>query len=40
MLTDRCGDTNKQKCRAKRSGKEDKIQEFMYRDTMKVEPEM
>ena len=28
------------KCRAKGSGKEVKIQEFMYRDTTNVEPEM
>jgi hypothetical protein len=40
MHTDRCGKTHKQKCRAKRSGKEDKIQEFMYRDTTNVEPKM
>jgi len=37
---DRCGNTCRQKCRAKGSGKEAKIQEFMYRDTMNVEPEM
>jgi hypothetical protein len=29
-----------QKCRAKGSGKEARIQELMYRDTMNVEPEM
>jgi hypothetical protein len=32
MHTDRCGNTCKQKCCAKGSGKEVKIQEFMYRD--------
>ena len=40
MHTDRCGNTCRQKCCAKGSGKEVKIQEFMYRDTMKVESEM
>jgi len=30
----------RQKCCAKGSGKEVKIQEFMYRDTTNVEPEM
>ena len=40
MNTDRCGNTRRQKCRAKGSGKEVKIQEFMYRDTTNVEPEM
>jgi hypothetical protein len=30
---DRCGNTRRQKCCAKGSGKEVKIQEFMYRDT-------
>jgi hypothetical protein len=40
MNTDRCGNTRRQKCRAKGSGKEVKIQEFVYRDTTKVEPEM
>jgi len=40
MHTDRCGNTWRQKCRAKGSGKEVKIQEFRYRDTMNVEPEM
>jgi hypothetical protein len=39
MRTDRCGNTCRQKCRAKGSGKEAKIQEVMYRDTTKVEPE-
>jgi hypothetical protein len=33
MHTDRCGNTRRQKCRAKGSRKEVKIQEFMYRDT-------
>ena len=40
MHTDRCGNTCRQKCCAKGSGKEVKIQEFMYRDTANVEPEM
>jgi len=40
MHTDRCGNNRRQKCCAKRSGKEVKIQEFMYRDTTNVEPEM
>ena len=40
MHTDSCGNTSGQKCRAKGSGKEAKIQEFMYRDTTNVEPEM
>jgi hypothetical protein len=35
MHTDRCGNTGRQKCRAKGSGKEVKIQEFRYRDTTK-----
>ena len=39
MRADRCGNTRGQKCRAKRSGKVAKIQEFVYRDTI-VEPEM
>jgi hypothetical protein len=39
MHTDRCGNTGRQKCCAKGSGKE-VIQEFMYRDTTNVEPEM
>jgi hypothetical protein len=38
--TDRCGNTGRQKCRAKGIGKEVKIQQFMYRDTANVEPEM
>jgi len=40
MHTDRCGNTLRQKCRAKGSGKEVKIQEFKYRYTTNVEPEM
>ena len=40
MHTDRCGNTGRQKCCAKGSGKEVKVQEFMYRDTTNVEPEM
>ena len=40
MLTDRRGNTCRQKCCAKGSGKEVKIQEFMHRDTTNVEPEM
>ena len=40
MHTDRCGNTSRQKCCAKGSGKEVKIQEFVYRDTANVEPEM
>jgi len=39
MHTDRCGNTHRQKCRAKGSGKEVKLQEFRYTDTMNVEPE-
>ena len=31
MHTDRCGNTRRQKCCAKGSGKEVEIQEFMYR---------
>ena len=39
--TDRCRrNTRREKCCAKRSGKEVKIQEFMYRETRNVEPEM
>jgi hypothetical protein len=38
--TDRHGNTRRHKCRAKGSGKEVKIQEFMYRDTTNVELEM
>ena len=40
MYTYRCGNTHRQKCCAKGSGKEVKAQEFMYRDTTNVEPEM
>ena len=40
MHTDRCGNTHRQKSCAKGSGKEVKIQEFMYRDTTNVEPGM
>ena len=40
MHNDRSGNTRRQKCRAKGSGKEVKIQEFMYRDTTNVEPAM
>jgi len=40
MHTDRCGNTCRQKCCAKGSGKEVKIQEFMHTDTTNVEPEM
>jgi AAA15 family ATPase/GTPase len=40
MYTDRCGKTGRQKRCAKGSGKEVKIQEFMYIDTTNVEPEM
>ena len=40
MHTDRCGNTHRQKCCAKGSGKEVKMQEFVYRDTTNVEPEM
>ena len=40
IYTDRCGNTCEQKCRAKGSMKEAKIQEFVYRDTKNVEHEM
>ena len=40
MHIDRCGNTCRQKCCAKRSRKEVKIQEFRHRDTTNVEPEM
>ena len=40
MHTDRCGNTRRQKCCVKGSGKEVKIQQFVYRDTANVEPEM
>jgi len=39
MHTDRCGNTRREKC-AKGSGKEVKIQEFMYRDTTNMRPEI
>ena len=39
MHTGRCGNTRRQKC-AKGSGKEVKLQEFIYRDTTNMEPEM
>jgi len=40
MHTDRCGNTRRHKCCGKGSGKEVKIQEFMYRDKANVEREM
>ena len=40
MHTDRCGNTRRQKFRAKESGKEVKVQDFGYRDMTNVEPEM
>ena len=40
MRTDRCGNSCGQKCHAKGSRKETKIQGFMCRDTMKVEHEL
>ena len=40
MHTDRCGNTCRQKCCAKGSVKEVEIQEFVYRDTANVEPQM
>jgi hypothetical protein len=40
MHTDRRGSTRRQKCCAKGSGKEVKIQQFVYRDATNVEPEM
>jgi hypothetical protein len=40
MHIDRCVNTCRQKCCAKGIGKGFKIQEFMYRDTTNVEPEM
>ena len=39
MHTDRCGNTRREKC-VKGSGKEVKIQQFVYRDTANVEPDM
>ena len=38
--TNRCGNTRRQKCCAKGSGKEVKVQEFMYRGKTNVEAEM
>jgi len=40
MHIDRCGNTRRQKCRAKGSVKEVKMEYFRYRDTTNVEPEM
>ena len=40
MHGDRCGSNHRQKCCAKGSRKEVKIQEFVYRDTTNVETEM
>jgi hypothetical protein len=40
MHTDRCGNTRRQKCCAKGSGNEAKLQEFVYREATNVEPEM
>jgi len=40
MRTDRSGNICKKKFRAKGSGKEAKIQDFVYRDTTNVGPEM
>jgi len=40
MHIDRCGNTCRQKCCAKGSGKDVKIQVFMYRDSVNVYPEM
>ena len=40
MHTDRCGNTRRQKCCAKGSGKEVKIQAFICRETTNVKPEM
>ena len=40
MHTNRRGNTRRQKCRAKGIGEEVQIQEFMYRGTTNVEPEM
>jgi len=39
MHTDRCGNIRRQKCCTKGSGKEVKVQEFMFRVTTNVEPE-
>ena len=40
MRTDRSDNICREKFRAKGSGKETKIQDFMYRDTTNVGPEM
>jgi len=40
MQIDRCGNTGRQKCRAKGSGEEVKIQDFRYRDTTNVVPDV
>ena len=40
MHTGRCGNSHRQKCCAKGNGKVVEIQEFMYRDTTNMEPEM
>jgi hypothetical protein len=40
MHTDSCDNTSGQKCREKGSGKEAKIQEFVYRVTTNVESKM
>jgi hypothetical protein len=40
MHTDRCGNIRRQKCRAKGSGQETKMQEYMYRDATNVEHEV
>jgi hypothetical protein len=40
MHTDRCGNTRRQKCHAKGSINEAKLQQFMYRYTTNVKPEM
>jgi hypothetical protein len=40
MYTDRCGNAHRQKCGAKGSRKEGKIQEFMYRETTNAGLEM
>ena len=40
MHTGRCGNSHRQKCCAKGNGKVVEIQEFMYRDTTNMEPQM
>ena len=40
MHTEKCGNTRREKCCAKGSGKEFKIQQFVYRDATNVEREM